>query len=56
MKYLVRFYQDKKIIFSKEVFTDSLIKLTEYVKNTSSFLQTKHSDSFINYEIVKVMA
>jgi hypothetical protein len=54
MKYLVRFYQDKKVIFSREVITDNIIKLTEYVKSTSLFLQTKHSEAFINYEIVKV--
>lgn len=53
MRFIVKFYKDKKIVFSKEVITDNLSKLMLYVSNTRGFLNIKHS-SVIDYEVIKI--
>lgn len=56
MKYLVKFYGGSKVLFSKEVFTDNLVKLTDYINLTTNFLEKKHKNLFINYEVARVYA
>lgn len=56
MKYLVKFYADSKVLFSKEIFTDNLFKLTEYINLTTNFLEKKHQTLFVNYEISRIYA
>ncbi len=55
MKYLIDFYQGSNKVFSQEVITDNILKLTQYVRNTRAFLETKHRTIYINYEIKKVL-
>lgn len=54
MKYLISFYQGSNKVFSQEVITDNIFKLTQYVRNTRAFLETKHKTLYINYEIQQV--
>ncbi len=55
MKYSINFYQGSNKVFSQEVVTDSISKLTQYVRSTKAFLKTKHRTIYINYKIEQIL-